>query len=62
MYKEKIVACSIEMLPCDNCGREVERYNIYVIKNDEGERLWVCPDCAGKTEESKEETSIVSCD
>ncbi len=47
------MACSIEMLPCDRCGREVERYNIYVVKDAAGNREWICPECAGQaTKES----------
>lgn len=45
------MACSIEMLPCERCGREVERYNIYVRKNEEGQREFVCPICAGEETE-----------
>ncbi len=44
------MACSIEMLPCDNCGREVERYEIRIVKNEEGERQWLCKECAGEGE------------
>lgn len=41
------MACSIEMLPCDGCGREIERYNIYLVKDSEGQRHYLCPECAG---------------
>jgi DNA-directed RNA polymerase subunit RPC12/RpoP len=42
------MSCAIEMLPCDRCGREVERYNIYLVKNEEGEREFACAECAGQ--------------
>lgn len=45
------MACSIEMLPCENCGREVPRYAIYLRRNEDGERMFVCAVCAGEEEE-----------
>lgn len=49
------MACAIEMLPCDRCGREVERYNIYLVKNEEGEREFACPACAGQEQTESSE-------
>lgn len=39
------MTCSIEMLPCDECGREVQRYYIYVKKDEEGETQFICAEC-----------------
>lgn len=51
------MGCVIEMLFCDQCGREVERHHIYVVKNKEGQREFICPECAGKEKVTANSTS-----
>lgn len=40
------MACSIEMLPCDRCGQPVPRYAIHLSRDEDGQRLFLCPSCA----------------
>ncbi len=47
------------MLPCDKCGREVQRYFIYVKKDQAGQRQFVCAECV--EEEKKEIESRTEC-
>jgi hypothetical protein len=42
------MSCSIEMLPCEECGREVIYFHIRVITDEAGERKFVCAECAGE--------------
>jgi protein-arginine kinase activator protein McsA len=45
------MACSLEMLPCDQCGREVVSYFIRVVRNEEGEVQYVCEECVNEATE-----------
>ena len=49
------MGCAIETLPCDACGCEVERFNIYIIKDKDGQQQFVCPKCSGQEETKKPE-------
>ena len=52
------MTCSIEMLPCDECGQEVQRYYIYVQKDEEGQTQYVCAECVeGKKAQVEAESS-----
>lgn len=44
------MSCSLEMVNCDRCGREVILAGIYTVTNEAGARQWLCAECAGKGE------------
>jgi hypothetical protein len=56
------MACSVEMLPCDACGREVIYFYIRVVTTADGERAFVCAECAGEEETSETSTPTITCD
>jgi protein-arginine kinase activator protein McsA len=56
------MSCSIEMLPCEECGREVIYFHIRLLTDEDGERRFVCAACAGEELAGDVYEAAASCD